>query len=169
MSRNENSTSGLAEDLIRTIVQLGAAEMHLKSLYEKNLAEMENGIVDLDNPESVNKHIEKSNNYRESMIETADLRRRSMLTLFKMFDGDKDAWCNVKHLGIASMTAFESWQASDDDPELLDLAVETNKAFIKAITQFLGMEITSCASCLADFLKADHKGDDSNGTSYKEL
>jgi hypothetical protein len=71
-----------------------------------------------------------------------------------MFDGDKDAWCLVKHLGIGAMTAFEAWQASDDDPELLDLWIDSNKAFTKAVTRFLGAEVGDCAACLSDFLKA---------------
>ena len=160
MSKNPNSTSGQAEDLIRTIVQLGASEMHLKSLYEKTLAEMENGIVDIDDVDSLNEHIEKNNLYIESMIEIADLRRKSMLALFDMFDGDKDAWCMVKHLGIASETAFETWQASDNDPKLLEITVDINKSFTKALTQFLGMEITSCASCFSDMMRATEKTDE---------
>jgi len=162
MSENPNSTSGLAEDLIRTIVQLGASEMHYKSLYEKTLAEMENGIVDVADPQELDVFLEMTSVYRDSIIEIADLRRKCMLHLFEMFDGDRDAWCNVKHLGIASETAFEAWQASDDDPALLDIATNINKAFIKAITQFLGMEITSCASCLNEHLRAKEEDKDVN-------
>lgn len=153
--KNVNSTSGIGEDMIRTIINLCAAELHLKTLSEKTLAELENGMVDLDDPEQVNVHIEKANAYCEDMVEAADLRRRTMKALFDMFDGDKDMWCMVKHLGGASMTAWESYLASDDDPNLLELSVDTNKAFIKALTRFLGMEITSCASCFSDLLKAE--------------
>ena len=151
---NPNSTSGVGEDIIRAFVQFGATEMHLKTLYEKTLAEMENGIINVEDPEVLNKHIEKVNSYREELIDVAQLRRRTMLILFEMFDGDKDAWCLVKHLGIGAMTAFEAWQASDDDPELLDLWIDSNKAFTKAVTRFLGAEVGDCAACLSDFLKA---------------
>lgn len=151
---NPNSTSGVGEDIIRAFVQFGATEMHLKTLYEKTLAEMENGIINVEDPEVLNKHIEKVNSYREELIDVAQLRRRTMLILFDMFDGDKDAWCLVKHLGIGAMTAFEAWQASDDDPELLDLWIDSNKAFTKAVTRFLGAEVGDCAACLSDFLKA---------------
>ena len=154
MPRNLDSSSGAAEDLIRAFVQMGCSEVHLKTLYEKTLAEMENGIADMSDPEVRNAYIEKANAYREDIIEASQLRRRMMIRCFEMFDGgDKDVWCMVKHVGISSMCAWETWQASNDDPELLDIAVESNKLFVKYLTRFLGMEITSCASCLSDYLK----------------
>lgn len=154
MPKNSFSTSGAGEDIIRAFVQFGATEMHLKTLYEKTLAEMENGIVDVTDTEVLQKQMEKLDGYREDLINVAQLRRRTMLVLFNMFDGDKDAWCLVKHLGIGCECAFEAWQASDDDPELLNLWVDSNKAFTKAVTRFLGAEIGDCAACLSDFLKA---------------
>lgn len=166
--RNIDSTSGIGEDMIRNIMNLSATEMHLKTLFEKTLAEMENGIVDLDDPDALNEHIEKADNYRQQMIEVADIRRKTMRSLFDLFDGDKDAWCLVKHLAVSSETAWETYLASDDDPGLLELSVATNKAFIKALTQFLGMEITSCASCLSDYLRSD-KGENKDGTDNEEL
>lgn len=151
---NKNSTSGIGEDIIRGIAQLGSAEMHLKTLIEKAEAELENGIVDVENPDEVNAHIEKLRDYTEEIIEIAQLRRETMLYLYEMYEGDKDAWCLVKHLAIANMTIFEAWQASDSDPKLYSLAIKTNKSFVKAITRFLGAEVTDCSSCLSDFLKA---------------
>lgn len=154
MPKNKFSSSGIAEDLIRAFVQMGCAEMHLKTLYEKTLAEMENGIVDVENDEIRKAWTEKAESYREDLIESANLRRRMMLACFEMFDGgDRDVWCMVKHLGISNMCAWETWQASDDDPELLDIAIESNKLFTKMLSQWLGMEITSCASCFADMMK----------------
>lgn len=153
MPKNQMSSSGQAEDLIRAFVQMGCAEVHLKTLYEKTLAEMENGIIDLEDEKIRREWIEKAESYREDIIESANLRRRMMVACFEMFDGDKDVWCMVKHLGISNMCAWETWQASDDDPELLDIAIESNKLFTKYLTQFFGMEITSCASCLSDMLK----------------
>ena len=73
--------------------------------------------------------------------------------LFGMFDGDKDAWCLVKHLGIGAMTLFEAYEASDNDLELLNMAYDANKAFVLAMTRFLGVEISDCAACLSDSLK----------------
>lgn len=152
--RNEHSTSGASEDLLRAIMQFGATEMHLKTLYEKTLAEMENGIIDVSDADILQGHLEKLDEYRQELTDVAQLRRKTMLILFEMFDGDKDAWCLVKHLAIGSECAFEAWQASDDDPQLLELWIEANKAFTVAVTRFLGAEIGDCAACLSDFLKA---------------
>ena len=155
MPKNSNSSSGMAEDMIRAFVQMGCAETHLKTLYEKCLAEVENGLIEIDNAEEYANFMEREKAFREDLIETAKLRRRMMLKCFEMFDGgDKDAWCMVKHLGIANMCAWETWQASDDDPDLLNIAIESNKLFVKYLTRFFGMEITDCASCLNDMLKA---------------
>lgn len=79
-----------------------------------------------------------------------------MLYLYNSFGskGDREQWCLVKHLSMAMYTAFEAYQASDRDPELLNIALEINKKFIETCTKFLGVEITSCASCFADIMKA---------------
>lgn len=145
MPKNSHSTSGIAEDFVRAFVQMGCAEMHVKTLYEKTYAEMENGIVDMSDPDVRQAQIDKAERYREDIIEIAQLRREMMLKCFKMFEGgDKDAWCMVKHLGVSAMCAFETWEASDDDPDLLYIAVEANKMFTRYLTQFFGMEIMDC-------------------------
>jgi len=153
--RNEHSSSGIAEDIIRAITQLTATEMHLKTLYEKTRAELENGIIDTENPDEVRNALDKAEAYREDMIRTTELRRRTMLKLYNMFEGDKDVWCLIKHLAGASETLHEAYMASDDDAELLELALDANKEFTKAITRFLGVEITDCAACLTDMLKGE--------------
>lgn len=155
--RNENSSDGIAEDLIRSIVQTGCAEAHAKTLYEKATAELENGIIDPDDTESVTAQVEKINDLTEEINDLARLRRSAMLSLYEMYKGDKTYWCMIKHLGIASYTLFEAYQASDDDRDLLDLAMEANKAFIVALSHFLGVEITSCASCFGDMLRAKER------------
>ena len=152
--KNTMSSNGIAEEIIRSIVQMGASEMHLKTLYEKTMAEIDNGIIDVTDADTLQKHIAKANMYREDIITVAQLRRRLMLKLFDMFDGEQEVWCMIKHLGIANMQIFESWQASEDDPELLSLAMESDALLNKYISMFLGIEVTDCASCLADALKA---------------
>ena len=153
MPKNPMSSSGIAEDLIRAFVQMGCAEVHLKTLYEKTLAEMENGIVDVEDDEIRKAWIEKVESYREDLIESANLRRRMMSACFDMFDGDKDVWCMVKHLGVSNFCCWETYMASDDDPELLDIAIESNKLFTKYLTRFFGMEVSPCSACLSDALK----------------
>ena len=142
--------------MLRSIVQLGSAEMHYQTLYNKAVAQLENGLIDVENDEIRLSQLDKINRYKEEINDTADLRRRMMRKLFSLFEGgNKDAWCLIKHLGVASMTAFEAYQASDDDVELLDLYYDINKEFNKAVTEFLGAEITDCAACLSDFLKGE--------------
>lgn len=152
--RNVNSSSGIAEDMIRSFTQMACAEMHLKTLYEKTIAEMENGLVDMSDTNVRQKQIEKANQYIDDIDAIASLRRRMMVATFDLFeDGDRDVWCMVKHLCIANMCAWESWQASDRDEELLDIAIESNNLLTKYLTQFFGMEISPCAACLSDALK----------------
>lgn len=144
---NVHSSDGIAEDLIRAFVQYGSAEMHLKTLVEKTLAKIENPSPDDGDL------IPLLTDYEEQLNEAASLRRKTMLSLFKLYNGNKDNWCLVKHLGIGAMQMFEAYQASDNDADLYNLWIESNKAFIKALCGFLGVEITDCAACFADMLK----------------
>ena len=157
--KNTHSTDGLAEDLIRSFVQIAVMEMHTKTLLEKCISEQTNGLVDMDDKKIRKEVLGKENDLREELIELADIRRDDMLFLFELYEskGDKTWWCSVKHLGIAMMTAFEVWQASDNDLELETMYLRKNKLFIKALSQFIGVEITDCASCFADILKGDNR------------
>lgn len=146
-------SDGTAEDLIRSFVQVGCAELHAKTLLEKANAELENGLIDIYDTTAVQKQTEKITYITEEIDNLAELRRSLMLRLFNMYDGDKSWWCMVKHLGIGAYTLFEAYQASDNDSELLDMALAANRRFISALTQFLGLEITECAACFADALK----------------
>lgn len=162
MSKNVNSEVGAAEDLIRAIVQMGAAEIHAMGLYYKTTAELENGLVDVTDPDVLSKQIEKSEMYTEDIERYANLRRQMTTSLFNMFDGEdknKDLWCMVKHLGLSMMQCFEAYENSNNDPELLNLAYEANKVFTKAISRFLGVEITDCAACFADSMKGMESDD----------
>lgn len=130
--------------------------MHYQTLYNKSVAQLENGLIEVENDDIRMNQLDKINRYKEEINDVADVRRAMMRKLFSLFDGgNKDAWCLIKHLGVASMTAFEAYQASDDDAELLDLYYDINKEFNKAVTDFLGAEITDCAACLSDFLKGE--------------
>lgn len=154
MAKNRDSEVGMAEDLIRSYVQFGCAEIHAMGLYYKITAEMENGLVDVSIPKVLNECIEKADGYQQDIATYAGLRRDIMRQLLAMFEnGNKDMWCQAKHLGIGAMTLFEAYEASDDDPVLLNLAYEANRAFVSAISRFLGVEITDCAACLSDALK----------------
>lgn len=159
MARNPQSSDGLAEDIIRAFTQVGCAESHAKTLLEKATAELDNGLIDIENREVVEKQIEHINDLTDEINSLAELRRDMMRYLQKLYpDGDKNYWCMVKHMSIAQFTAFEVYQASNDDPELLNMALEANKRFVKALTHFLGMELTSCAACFADAMKGVKDG-----------
>ena len=154
MAVNKMSESGIAEDIIRSYIQFGCAEIHAKSLYEKTIAELNNGLIDVEDSEAVAKHLERAEMFKDDINNYASLRRDVMRSLLELFpDGDKSMWCQAKHLGIGMMTLFEAYQASDDDVALLHLAYEANEAFTNAMSRFLGVEVTSCAACFADALK----------------
>lgn len=155
--QNKMSETGQAEDMLRSIVQLGATEVHYITLYNKARAELENGLIDVENEDILNAQTDKMDRYQNAINDVAELRRKMMKKLFEMFDGDKDEWCVIKHLGVAMYTAYESYQASDNDLDLLDIAYEINKEFTKAVSAFLGMEIVDCAACLSDALKGEMK------------
>ena len=150
---NEFSEVGFAEDLIRSYVQFGCAEIHAMNLYYKSVAEMENGLIEVEDSDVLNAHIEKTDGYHEDIETYANMRRGVMRKLMSLFDGNKDMWCQAKHLGIGAMTLFEAYEGSDNDPELLSMAYEANKAFVRAVSRFLGVELTDCAACLSDSLK----------------
>ncbi len=153
---NRSSEVGAGEDLLRAIVQMGAAEIHAMGLYYKTTAEMENGLVNVDDPEVLQKQIEKAEQYQTDIETYATLRRQMTTALMDMVgtdDANKDLWCMVKHLGLSMMQCFEAYENSDNNLTLLNLAYEANKAFTLAVTRFLGIEITSCSSCLSDALK----------------
>lgn len=157
MSSRTIMADGIAEDLIRSFVQIGCAESHAKTLVEKYNAQLENGLIDLDDNAAVLKQMDKITAITEELNNLAELRRSIMLRLFNLFDGDRDYWCMIKHLGVGAYTLFEAYQASEDDAELYTLALEANKRFVWALSQFLGMEPVDCAACFADMLKSKGK------------
>lgn len=155
--KNSLSETGIAEDMIRSYIQFGCAEIHAKSLYEKTIAELNNGLIDVTDAEVRNKHLERAEMFKDDINAYASMRRDIMRKLLDMFpNGDKAMWCQAKHLGIGMMTLFEAYQGSDDDVELLHMAYEANEAFTNAMSRFLGVEITSCAACFADSLKGEN-------------
>ena len=96
--KNVDSETGMAEDMLRSIVQLGATEMHYQTLYNKSVAQLENGLIEVEKDEVREKQLDKINRYREEINDVADVRRKMMRKLFSLFDGgNKDAWCLIKH------------------------------------------------------------------------
>lgn len=154
---NKDSTDGIAEDLIRSFIQMCAAELHLKSLLDKRESEIENGLVDTEG-KNLEKHLKMIESLMEELVMVADARRNDMRYLYKLYGyvGDKEQWCLVKHYGMAMITALEAFQASDD-VELYELYKAKNKLLIKALAMFIGVEITDCSACFSDALKGRFK------------
>lgn len=156
MAKNEHSSDGIAEDLIRAFVQIGCAENHAKTLLEKAQSELEEGIIDVEDRDVALTQVDKINQLTEETNRLADLRRKMMLKLKELYpDGDPSFWCMVKHLGVGAYTAWEVYQASDDDPDFFNIAIEANKAFIRALSSFIGVEVVECAACFSDILKGE--------------
>lgn len=154
-------SDGAAEDLIRSFVQMGCAELHMKTLVEKYSAQLENGLIDLNDQEQVNKQIAKINDSCDELDAIAECRRGLMLRLMDMYDCDKDYWCVVKHIGMSMYCVFEAYQATGDT-DLYNEYLSANRRFIHALTCFLGTEISDCAACFGDLLKAKSEHDVSN-------
>lgn len=154
-----SGVDGIAEDLIRSIVQLSCSELHAKTLYEKYTAELENGIIDNTKEEVVEEQAIKIEEALDELNYIAQLRRKAMCKLYEMYKGNKDYWCQIKHLGSASYTLLECYLASDDDIGLLNLAMDANRAFVGALSKFLGADIGDCAACLSDFLKGSNENE----------
>ena len=161
---NKHATDGIAEDIIRSFIQIAVLEMHTKTLLEKRVSELEHGMVDEGNFETQLEAIKK---LEIEIHELAEIRRGDMRYLYELCGsvGDIEKWCSVKHLGIAMMTAFEAWQASDNDDYLLMIALKKNRYFIKAISAFLGVEITECAACFSDILRMKQEEEVEDETS----
>ena len=153
--KNVHSSDAIGEDMIRAFVQMGCAEIHSKTLVEKASAELENGLIDVSDSDVLSEQLAKIDRFLNQMEKYATIRREIMVHLFEMFGakGDETMWCQVKHLGIGVMCLFEAYQASDHDAVLLDLWKDANKVFVEALSAFLGIEITDCASCFGDMLK----------------
>lgn len=149
-----------AEDIIRALVNAAVAEAHAKTNYEKLVSEMENGTVDVEDTEVFTAQADKIDNTHEQLGNLTALRRRIMQVLFDAFPNHNEMeWCMVKHLAITQNCLFEAYQASDGDTMLERLWLDANEEFVKAMTDFLGFEVTPCSACFSEMLKED----DSNG------
>lgn len=149
MENNKHSTEGALEDLIRSMVQMCCTELHEKTNLERLNADLELDrieLIEFDNKES---------ELIESLKTITTIRREQLLLIYNLAGGagDKTQWCKIKHLAMAMYTAFEAYQAIDD-PALYESYLKINKVFIETLTKFMGMEVTQCASCFTDMIKA---------------
>lgn len=146
-------SDGAAEDIIRSFTQLVCTEGHYKTLIEKYNSELNNGIVNSADAQAVQRHLELLNDAIDELALISDLRRSMMLRLQEEYGGDVHYWCVVKHLSAAAYNAFEAYQATDNDGALMSQWLDINARFIKALSRWLGIEVTECAACFADAIK----------------
>ena len=148
---NKDTSTGVAEDLLRGLMHLAALEMHFKTDIEKLTGELELGDYD-DLSELTNKITQS----RDTLVEITNLRRADMLYLYDMFDGqgDKSYWCIVKHLLFVAISSFEIWQATGSNEDFNGF-LRANELLNTYVAMFIGVEVTDCASCFSDILKAE--------------
>lgn len=150
MAENKLSSEGLLEDLMRTMVELVCAELHEKTNLERLNADLELGEIDQLEFDQLEP------DYIQNLDEVTQLRRATTKMIYDLSGGKGNIkkWCLTKHVAGAMYTAFEAYQASDNDMALYDLYLGINKYFIKVMTEFMGLPVISCASCLTDILKS---------------
>lgn len=149
---NKVADSG-AEDVIRALNNVCCNEAHSLTLYNKYSSQLENGTVDVDNPEIVNELLERADNAKKQMDSFTNLRRAIMQKLMEMSDGNKDQWCCVKHSALTANCLYEAWMASSDDADLERLYLDAQAEYTKVLSDFMGFEITPCSACFSDMLK----------------
>ena len=148
---NKHTSSGVSEDIIRSIKELVALEEHLVTLVLKYNSKITHNLTDDVSIELIN--------VKETCVELktiTDLRRSQMLRLKEMYADtvDDNYWCNVKHLSAVAKLSVEQYQATGNTDDFHYMA-HVHELLISTITKFLGVEVTSCQSCFSDILKAE--------------
>ena len=116
---NKSSSVGITEDIITNIMHLGASEYHLEILIRKYEDQIK-FWYNLDNPEfqteedKVAIYDTKEKVYQiTQLLQTTTEQRRKAMELLKSQaneEGNPDMWCLLKHVLVATITAFEAWQ-----------------------------------------------------------
>lgn len=155
MERIGAVSDGMAEDMLRAITQLICAEGHYKTLIEKYDSELNNGLIGEDDAVD---YVAKINDAVDELQAVSEERRALMLALMGRYpNADKTMWCSVKHLLHAEYCAFEAYQATDNEAGALSAWLRIRRRTVKAITLWLGVEVTECSSCLSDILKGNEE------------
>ena len=90
---------------------------------------------------------------------TTEQRRKAMELLKSQADeeGNPDMWCLLKHVLVATITAFEAWQVDLANDKVKFAFLEQSRVANQVLAIFLGYEVTPCSACLTDQLKEDGK------------
>lgn len=163
---NKNSSVGITEDIIINIMHLGASEYHLEILIRK-YEDQNKFWYFKDNPEVqteeekvsvVDTDVKISDTIL--LLDTVTKQRREAMKLLKAQateGGNPDLWCLLKHVLIATITAFEAWQVDLSNDDVKTAFLEQSRVTNQVLAMFLGYEVTPCSACLTDQLKEDGK------------
>lgn len=161
---NKDSSVGITEDMITNIMNLTASEYHLNILvrkYEDKLEYWYNGGVPGDETEAQEvADLETNIKATELMLKQVTEARRDAMKVLKGLakpSGNPDAWCLLKHVLVATITAFEAWQVELTDIKMKQVFLEQSRIANQVLAMFLGYEVTPCSACLTDQLEADNK------------
>lgn len=121
-------------DVLELIANLIASVSHLQELINSETEEQED-----------------KERYEWMLLELVDIRRTIMNTLPK---GNKKLRCNVKHAIAQRGYSLEVYYA---ERNLIwkEISEALAKYMYKVISEYLGIEITSCGRCLNDMLSED--------------
>ena len=163
---NKSSSVGITEDIITNIMHLGASEYHLEILIRKYEDQIK-FWYNLDNPEfqteedKVAIYDTKDKVYQiTQLLQTTTEQRRKAMELLKSQaneEGNPDMWCLLKHVLVATITAFEAWQVDLANDKVKFAFLEQSRVANQVLAIFLGYVVTPCSACLTDQLKEDGK------------
>ena len=148
---NKHTSSGVSEDILRSVKELVALEEHLVTIVLKH-----NSKITHDLTEDVNSELAKVKDACSELKTVTNLRRSQMLRLKEMYADtiNEDYWCNVKHMAGVAKLSVEQYQATGTNDDFHYMS-DVHELFISTVTKFLGVEVTSCQSCFSDILKAE--------------
>ena len=156
---NKESSVGITEDIITNIMHLGASEYHLEILVRKYEDQMKfwyhDGSPEFQSQEDIDNVIQLEAKLAEVIMllkSTTEARREVMRALKAQGNGtgNPDVWCLLKHLLVATITAFEAWQVDLANENVKSIFVEQSRLANQVIAMFLGYEVTPCSACLTD-------------------
>ena len=148
---NKSSSVGITEDIITNIMHLGASEYHLEILIRKYEDQIK-FWYNLDNPEfqteedKVAIYDTKEKVYQiTQLLQTTTEQRRKAMELLKSQaneEGNPDMWCLLKHVLVATITAFEAWQVDLANDKVKFAFLEQSRVANQVLAIFLGYEVT---------------------------
>lgn len=165
---NHQSSIGLTEETLNTLMNAVAFEYHQKINHDKFTS-----ILKYERYESEEERLKYEDLLNESdelLRMGTEFRRNTMRILTSLSDEENDhLWCSVKHIAEASISAFESWQVDLDNETLrynYDFSVQI---FNYTISSFLGFAPVPCSACFADMMQNKEQMDEIKAKAMAKL